>query len=506
MRIQTRELYTRFVFPLLFGPCSAAEAGQSLSKAMIAGKEVGWERARPPNLYLDEVLDHVANFLFPEEGWGYLRISAPVASRLLPAKATVHLRQGQVIHPRLAGQGIELFLTDRGLAVLSLTFAPDLSGVEATHLLDFNYLLARVPPQPPVKIHIPHPEERPEQYQRLSAADRSALRPAPPAEAPAPQRIGLAGGSFTLLELKRELLRGLEPFGLSDVMNGPHIYTILRLDESAELERPDVASRAGPLLSALAQLEESTHAGAPSGTVTVPHAVMNRCHWAAVGMLGTAHIVSNQTPLDAPAAHPFDEQRAIRVRDRYFIPYLVALLQRVFLTRCIAQAGRIVIAHDLQAASHLRASMMEFGVGGQFSQINSREALHRYYRLSQTGLDTKEAWDQARQAIADMDAVFAAESDRGLADNVAMNIKVIARVQRAVHGLEYLFASVYLAHLWHMLAHGNTSLYEWVHDVVKQLAGSAWFPSEDAFVSIGVLFSAVLGFTAVRVLNRWLEG
>jgi hypothetical protein len=78
------------------------------------------------------------------------------------------------------------------------------------------------------------------------------------------------------------------------------------------------------------------------------------------------------------------------VGDKYFIPYLLALQQRLVLNRAIDDAARIVSMPRRARAgqlARLREDLLDFGVGGHFMQVSSRHALHRYYRLARRGLE-----------------------------------------------------------------------------------------------------------------------
>jgi len=142
----------------------------------------------------------------------------------------------------------------------------------------------------------------------------------------------------------------------------------------------------------------------------------------------------------------------------------------------------------------LREALMAFGVSGHFMQVSSRHALHRYYRLVRRGLDVPLAWQEVRQAVTDLTAQETARRERRLARGVGRNLHSITNVQKVVHLIEYLLASVYLAHLWHMFASE--------HPHLKELVGEhAW----GWVVSIGVLVSAGLGWVGVYIVNRLIE-
>lgn len=85
--LRPKEIHTRFLYPFFFERSQTRQAQETLSAATITvrgGQEVSiWERAAPPGLYKEELLDHVVNYLFDEAGRGcrYLRLSNTASSR-----------------------------------------------------------------------------------------------------------------------------------------------------------------------------------------------------------------------------------------------------------------------------------------------------------------------------------------------------------------------------------------------------------------------------------------
>jgi hypothetical protein len=232
-------------------------------------------------------------------------------------------------------------------------------------------------------------------------------------------------------------------------------------------------------LSAVAQIEEPTHAGAPRGTISVSNAILNRRHWAAVSTQATAHIVSDQPELD----HKYNEQRVPRVMLKYFIPYLMAWLQRTSLHGTIGEASKFVLSdqNSVLGLARLRKHMLEFAVDGYVPQVSDRESVHRYYGMVQEGLGVRRAFEDASRAIAEIDAQFASEhqgkiaealldnaqATRTLQTQMTEHLHVVADVQRTVGWIEVFFASVYLAELWHLFAGEIESVKHWLpHGVI----------------------------------------
>jgi len=498
------ELHTRFLCPFFFQWGGTAPAAAALEALRLPGRGFAiWERGQAPPFYREDLLAHVGAFLFPEAEPGYLRMTNAAANSLLPPGARV-LIGGEPFLPvgLVHGAGIELYLTARGVGALSIALVP-VGPISPADALTFNHRLARASALSPAAILVPHPSVDSARWARLSADDRARVPAAPEPGAPAPDRIGRPGGVFTPMELVDELLRPLEGSKLRLVQRTLSVYTVARFGEGTDLDDATIAPQAASMLSRLAQVEGESHPGPASGEIAMAHARLNRCHWAAVGLLGAAHVVADQAPVDG-VPRPFNDERVPRVRDRYFVPYLVALIQRLYLHRSIADAGAIVADADADRFRRLRTALLEFGIRGQFSQVSTREALHQFYLVARRGLHVPEAWQDARQAVADLDAAWAENRERGLAAKVAENVTEITRVQRIVHAIEYLVASVYFAELWHMFAGENPAFYESVRHTLGGLVPATAFPSEGMFVGLGALAWGAVGLAAVAAFNRWV--
>jgi hypothetical protein len=353
--------------------------------------------------------------------------------------------------------------------------------------LDFNYRVAQFRRRPLTRFRKRHPSDDAPAFARLSPEQQAGIPLAPAEDAPLDQRLGAPGGLFDLTELIGLLLRPLTRFGMPPLRPKQQellVYTVARFGPEVYFADPAIRDRLAPLLAGLAQVEEPDDPGTAAADLSLANDVLNTRHWAVVGLLGAAHLMADQ-----PGDVAFNEQRMAIVRDKYFIPYLVALLQRLTLNRAIAEAGRILAARGVDAAARLerlRADLLEFGVGGHFTQISARQALHRYYRIARTGLDVPEAWAEVRRAIADLDA-------QSRARTAASDLDTVTRAQKFLHVIEYFVVSVYHAHLWHMFAAENEPLKRCAERVLG--LDGAWV------VSLGVLAFAGIGLGVAVLIN-----
>jgi len=280
-----------------------------------------------PQFYQDETLPNVHDFLFGARegtgGCGYLRVPDATANTWFKSGG-VFARDSGAAGPnttdrslafavQVAAPGIELFLSPHGAGVLSVAFASN-ETADPEVLQDLNYRLSQVRPFTAWRFRTPH-------------GDPS--RPAPADDAPLAQRLGYRGGAFHLSEWAGFLLGPLGELGYQPMQDQFSVYCVTRFGPAADFTDPAVSASLRPFLNALAHVEEAGHAG----SLKVTQQVLNPRHWAAVGSLGAAHLVADQDP-----PRPFDEQRLPTVLHKYFIPYLVSLLQRAALQRLLGEA------------------------------------------------------------------------------------------------------------------------------------------------------------------------
>jgi hypothetical protein len=500
-----KDLHSRFLYPFFFRRHSVHEAATALLGASLPGRDgrrlTVWECPGPHDLYREEVLDHVVEFLFPgteTAGCQYLKLSGAVGNRWfgdLEARLPADMRLPIRLVPAAS---IELFLSSYGVGLLSIALAAEQHELSVSTAIELNHRLSQLRWSSVGDLHLSHPADDPQRWARLSPEARQNIPPVPAPDAPLEERLGRPGGTFTPGELVEELLRPLTTFALQQVQERLSVYTVVRFGAEVDFEHPEVRATYAPLLSGLAQVEESTHAGAPTDTVGVTHTLLNRRHWAGVGLLGAAHLVADQEPPD----HPFNTARVPRVFLRYFIPYLAAVLQCHTLHRIVDDAAELVLAPYQDTAARLaalRRHLLEFAVGGHFTQISSREALHRYYRLCQEGLDVAHAMAAARQALSDLDAQYTTARQVRVAEDMAQNVaatrevqegmqclqhsmtahlRTVAQVQVLVEYIEIFLVSVYAAHLWHMIEPQRlieeVSVPKWLHDILTILPHGAW--------------------------------
>ena len=97
-------------------------------------------------------------------------------------------------------------------------------------------------------------------------------------------------------------------------------------------------------------------------------------------------------------------------RDRYFVPYLTALLQRCAIKKAAEEATEMVVREDVkpEAVSRLRSDVLAFALAGALPEVSVRYSLHRYYRMCQKAVDIDRNLEQVRSALGDLEAQLSA--------------------------------------------------------------------------------------------------
>ncbi len=481
------DLEARFLWPFAFDPARIADPLRALSGVAVAGNANAWTAPEEiPRDYLEELPAPVADAWFGREhGCLYRRLDLAAAQRVFEKKEARWRTRRMAFSA--AGQGIEVFLARHGVGVLSITLAPREESLPLLRAIEWQYRLAQTREVTVPLLHRPHPSEDAAAWQAIPPEKKALVAAPPPEGAPLSVRLVAPGGSFRLRELVDHLLAPLLPRPTQEEFS---VYSVVRLDESADLGVPRVFADLSPFLAGLAQIEEPGHAGALPGEVPVPHAILNRRHAVAVSSLGAAHLVSDQ-----PGDHPFNPQRVPRVRDKYFVPHLSACLQRQTLLDLLRRASEALVAppEDVAAAlSDARRRLLSFGVVGRVEVASHRTAIQRAYEVSLDGLRVRESWEAARRSIGEIDEELSHRAQHDLLqaqrqelagskeslDRLVALQKELVHLQHQVHLIEIFLITVYSAHLAEMVWHpGGEGHFAWhvLAAAAVGLAGGWWF-------------------------------
>jgi hypothetical protein len=426
----------RLVLPFEVAPGRLSELVKALVGEKLLDEKQVWAEAKPRNAYVDELTQQAEAMLFAGKGerhsGAFLRVDGTVAQRWF---------QGAVLQPEgheatriklVPELGIELFLSGHGCGAFSISFELAVDTVSA--LQDTVYRLAqRVRRRSdPSWIRVPHPADDAERLAQVPAEQRAKLEAEerPAREAALHKRLGKRGGQFTLHELADALLGPLGGLGLQLREGSFHAYTVARFAAGTSLA-PD--SALADALLGVAQVEEAAHAG--GGREPVQVALLNSCHLAGVASQGAAHFVADQSGV------AFNDERQGRVRDKYFVPFLVATLQRAALRR-LGTFIHATLADEMRSADsvrQLRLDLLELAAGGMASEVSTRGAVESYSARCRAALAVTETFEQTERAIAGIEQVLTSQK---LEDLLGKQEKIAARSEKSLEAAHSLHAAV----------------------------------------------------------------
>ncbi|HEX3869761.1 MAG TPA: hypothetical protein VHV77_04965, partial [Pirellulales bacterium] len=402
----------------------------------------------------------------------------------------------------------------QGIGVLSLALELRPREMRMELIAAANYRIAQFRRRnDPLAFCHAHPSDDVQRWDRMSDEAKQNLRHVTP-EDPLEVRLQAAGGTFTLVEVVDRLLEPFEKAGAAPrvLQDELFAYTVLRLKAGIDFDRRNDRDHWCTWLARLAQVEEAYHPSCGPNSMHLAEAVLNRLHWAAASQLGVAHMIADEPPHHPGGESPgFVEQKPGIVRDKYFVPYLAALLQKLTIHAALHDARQIAdaTAEELGAKlAEFRRELLQFGVRGYFAQVSTREALHRFYQLAQRGLDVPTNWQVLQRSLQELESSVNAEQQlegqsaqlrqqqilvdqqhllveqqslqRKLTTSMDENLHEIRSVQTFLHLLEYPLISVYFAHLWHMYADTK-----WPNDH-DYVANSVWVAAGLGLVAVGI--------------------
>src|SRR5262249_37402613 len=232
----------------------------------------------------------------------YMRIKPAVAERMFPRRMAF-LHEGRRFPFQFSlPVPVELFLSPFGVGALTFSLEldcrPQLDDSLDRYWMDtpegivrFNYRVSQLQEWAAPKIRISHPSDDPVRWARIREDQKARIAPAAGDLGLTVQKMNVAGAEYSLPELIEFLLKetldhhtpdGGEQAGLFKVTHNPlSVYSVVRFGAEVDFCDDGMARALGRMLSALAQLEESSHAGSLPGKVQIPNELMNTKHWAA---------------------------------------------------------------------------------------------------------------------------------------------------------------------------------------------------------------------------------
>ena len=213
------EVYSRFLHPfhcridggttldsLADALCSTGGLGTQMWELVTENTDGKGSRHREN--YRQELLHHVADFMFPphgQPGCHYLRWSDKLINVVFGKRLNSRDSKGKPDAWRLsADASVELFISPYGVGLLSigLQWIPD-TPVSLDAIQEFNYRLAQQRASMLHQLGRPHIKEHtPQRPANIPQEQWESIEPAPAADAGIEERLGRGGGWFNLVELK----------------------------------------------------------------------------------------------------------------------------------------------------------------------------------------------------------------------------------------------------------------------------------------------------------------
>jgi hypothetical protein len=445
---------TRLLLPFFFERRAADRAAEALANASAGIARGLWTREPPRKLYRYrlEMTGHLDRFLFSHGEKGavegaYLHASGERIRRWLGA-LDVDLGSHVARVGLTPMPGVELFLTAHGAGVLSLTF--DLgSTVELASILELNRRLSMLtrPGDRAPWLAVPWPD---------GSAPSGEPREDHASAIPLGDRLGRPGARFSMAELVAALLEPLRGMGVVPVQESLGAYSVVALPHGVEVGSDETRCWTGPFLAALAQVNAGFQASAERGKLGVPNLFAAANHWTAASLQGAGHLLTAREAHAAGDAHAPGEDTLAEARDRYFVPYLTALLQRCAIKKAAEEATDMVVREDVKrdAVSRLRSDVLAFALAGALPEVSVRYSLHRYYRMCQKAVDIDRNLEQVRSALGDLEAqlsakqqVEIAEAQRDIAKQSVESQESAHRIHMALVWIEVFIVVAYAAEL-----------------------------------------------------------
>jgi hypothetical protein len=440
---------TRLLLPFLFERRAADKAAEALAGASSGIARGLWTREPPRKLYRYrlEMTGQLDRFLFSHGEKGtvegaYLHASGERIKRWLGA-LDVDLGSRVARVGLATTPGVEIFLTAHGAGVLSLTF--DLGAeAELASILEVNRRLSILtrPGERAPWLSVPLPEG--------STPPEAKTEEPQPSTVPLGDRLGKPGARFSLTELIAQLAEPLRGMGVAPIQESLCAYSVVALPQDVQVCAPGTRLWTGPFLASLAQVHATFRPAPEEDDLGVANLVLGPSHWAAASLQGAAHV------LGAREAHTLGEDTVGEARDRFFVPYLTALLQRCAIKKAAEEATEMVLHEEVKRVpvSRLRSDVLAFALAGAIPEVSVRYSLHRYYRMCQEAVDVGRNLEQVRSALGELEAQLSAiqqmeiaEVQRDIAKQAQESQESSHRIHMALVWIEVFIVVVYASEL-----------------------------------------------------------
>ncbi len=290
-------------------------------------------------------------------------------------------------------------------------------------------------------------------------------------------RVGVSNQAVRLTELRDLLLRPLAEAGFdiaADEEQRRHIvYSVVRTDPNAvDRFTPDEAER---LAVSLAQAEEESHPGMSEGSPPpVPIIWPNASTVCAVSDQGASRVIVDQVKgNDDATSHAFNYERYQRNRDRAFVVYLTALMQRLVLERIrgsvasdVARSRGAPLVEARREAEADHRDLLDFTASGMLAVVSTRDSYNRWYQLARVGNRVDAHYASLQQVLASLDLSAQLEAQRQQNEEAARSRRTLESLQLEAQSsgdrsrfIEALLVALAGVQFWFALADASDMAY-----------------------------------------------
>jgi hypothetical protein len=465
-----RDVETRFLYPFLFQRGRLLEAIQGLRSVELPGVSKLWEVGRPVDAYTKALIDSAAPFVTgggESPASSYLKVGRETGRAWFDGARLQVPDHGCLAIKQTSNLDIELFLSNHGAGVLSIPLTPAETELNKDVVLAFNYYLSHAPHGVATEIHIPHPAEDQKKWAQMLVSARENVKPAPGRFALLEDRLGTLGGTFTLAEIISRLLLPLEALGLQALQRDLMLHTVAQVEMQNGMEQPNLQGSLAAFLGELADVHDPKGSAKDGDVLHATAEAIGTGHWAATGQGCAAHLVADRTVGPRDGAEAGDHLLLTLARDVYFIPYCLALQQRIVLQTFAQDARALSLASDkdvLPRLTNLRADLARLRTTGSLTEVSTDLSVERFYHACMDKLGVDGLWKQIRDEIGEMETQSATNRQLQAASDAARQLAAMAELQKSLKWLQILAASLYAAILYHFIASQNETvswLFRW---------------------------------------------
>jgi hypothetical protein len=412
------------------------------------------------HLYRQELDEHVEQWLFSKgEGCTYFQVRSDLTAQWFDPEKTwataIEVNRQWKVRAN-TNAGIEMFLSPFGVGVVSVALElSSVNEIDDASAIEFVYRLIQFDTARAAIFGKKHISEEPARFARIPEEKKSLISSPPAVDAPIEQRLGKEGGRFAILELVAWLLSPVKDrIKLNLDTCHPLVYAVATCQHTASLESAVFRDATENFLTKLANAEEPGHPGPLPGHADLPQLVVNRSHMVILSPRGAAHLTIHQFPLDSHGVpQGFDNERSQRIIDKYFVAYLITLLQRLSLQLLEDNASETVLGNvageHSSIVGELRLRLLKIDASCPSATMSTRGSVHRFHELCRESLGVLQSFDLLRSTLASMDAIETNKRMEAIADSHQRNTNELVEMQRKVEWVEVFLISVYAVYVIH---------------------------------------------------------